>query len=273
MTNFYKENGYLKIESAFSLNDLEPIVEELPRLLAMGKATGDTLVENGIPKKILYMFDKSNNFLKLLVSLPIINLLRDYCDDVTQVVPTWEDMIVKLPFTKTGFKPHQDLPLQSINSHVFTVAIYLTSSVGAPVYFLPSSHYLGPLTRGQLAKVWEKEKNNFVAIPANRGDVIMHNSQIIHYSSDNNTDISRYTWYIEFRTVSQLREDSLWDEAWISQRRAIFLYALQKYQPDMINELAPDFDCYKTYLENIKLKVPHVTSTVNYDMSSPYYHF
>lgn len=273
MNNHFKREGYLKLVNAFSACEMNELIHITETVLAEEHNRQDLLIENGQPKKLLYLFDKNERFLELLVSPPIINLLENYSDDVTQIVPTWEDMVIKLPFSNTGFMPHQDLPLQSVNSSVFSAAIYLCSSAAAPVSFLPGSHLLGPLTRTQLHALCDKEKENFVAVPANQGDIIIHNAQTVHFSQHNQSASPCYTWYLEFRTIKQLLEDSLWDETWIMKRRAIFVYALLKYYPRLVATLAPDVEKLQPYLDTIQLKVPHVTDSVNYDMQSPYYHF
>jgi hypothetical protein len=269
----FQQEGYLKISKAFPEEKMEAMVGITENLLASPAYQHDQLIENGHVKKLLYLFEKHESFLELLVSQPIIDILKNYCENVTQVVVTWEDMVIKLPFSNSGFKPHQDLPLQSVNSPVFTAAIYFRPSLEAPVSFLPRSHLLGPLTRTQLQELCKKEEQNFIAVPAEAGDIIIHNAKTVHRSQNNQTALSRYTWYLEFRTVNQLRHDSLWDEQWIMKRRAIFVYALLKYRPELVVELAPDVKELQVYLDTIQLKVPHVTDTVNYDMESPYYHF
>ena len=92
------------------------------------------------------------------------------------------------------------------------------------------------------------------------------------YSEENKCDHPRYTWYLEFRTINQLKNDSPWDNDWIMSRRAIWAYALQKYHKN-IDYLLPDIDLLAKYLQNLNLKISHTNEFINYDMQSPYNHF
>lgn len=270
---FFKNNGYLKVPSAFSIEVMNKLIKKADQALADPKYQEDILFIDRQPQKLLYLFNKGTSFLKLLVSNPILEILKSLSENHTEIVPTWEDLIIKKPFSKTGFKPHQDLPLQSINSNVFTIAIYLTDSHKTPVSFIPGSHTLGPLTKNELQTVCTSRQGDFIEVPANQGDIVIHNSKAIHKSSDNHTKERKFTWYLEFRTKDQLQYDSLWDRNWIMKRRAIFVYAINQYRPDLLKTWCKDFFELSSYIRNLQLKVPHVTNKVDFDMTSPYYHF
>lgn len=271
--HFYDKNGYLKIPAAFSADKMNEFIQRIECVLNLSRYRHDILFINNQPQKLLYLFDKDKRFLELLVSEPILETIKKISDNYKEIVPTWEDLVIKKPFSKTGFKPHQDLPLQSMNSNVFTIAIYLTNSHRSPVCFLPQSHQLGPLTKDELSTVCKDRKHDFAAILANKGDIIIHNSKTIHKSLNNNTNESKYTWYVEFRTLNQLLYDSPWDKDWIMKRRAIFVYALNQYRKGLLNTWCNDQLALSPYLDPIQLRVAHVTKTVDFDMKSPYYHF
>jgi hypothetical protein len=132
---------------------------------------------------------------------------------------------------------------------------------------------LGALTKQQLYQVSETRIKEFIPVIAAPGDIIMHKVKTIHYSDANKSPCPRYTWYLEFRTLSQLYDDSPWDKNWILARRAIFAHALRTYQPGYYQELIKDQDSLNPYLEQLNLRVPHETGHVKYDMKSPYNHF
>lgn len=267
------QDGFLHIANVIDAIQISNLLHHINHLLTTYKNTESILYEHGSPKKLLYPFDKGEIFLQFLVSDSLLQLLLENSDAPTAIVPTWEDIVIKQPFTQSGFNPHQDLPMQSLVGNTFSIAIYLHDSTHNPVFFLPGSYQLGPLTRTQINELYEREKNNFVPVPAKAGDVVMHYAKTVHYSQPNLSPLPRYTWYLEFRTLKQLFQDSPWDRDWILRRRAIFVYALKQYNPAKLNILAPDYEQLKPYLKNIQLKVPHVTSSVDYDMKSPYYHF
>lgn len=272
-TEPFNNNGFLHVPQIINATHINALITSVNQLLSSQTYSEDILLEHNQPKKIGYMFNKGDIFLETLVNDRVLNLLCRHIEDPTQIVPSWEDMIVKMPYSNNAFRPHQDLPLQSLNSKVFSIALYLHDSTHNPVWFLPGSHHLGPQTKVQIDNIFTIQRHDFVAVPANAGDVVMHHAQTIHFSEENTSANPRYTWYLEFRTLRQLREDSPWDLEWILKRRTIFVYALEKFNPKKLKELAPDYNLLQPYLQQIQLKVPHVTATVDYDMQSPYYHF
>lgn len=272
-TEQFNHDGFLHVPQLINATQIDALITSVNQLLFSQAYSEDILLEHNQPKKIVYMFNKGDVFLQTLVDNKVLDLLCHHIEDPTQIVPSWEDMIIKVPYSNNAFRPHQDLPLQSLNSKVFSIALYLHDSTHNPVWFLPGSHQLGPQTKTQIDNIFTAERQNFVAVPAGAGDAVMHHAQTIHFSEENTTANPRYTWYLEFRTLRQLREDSPWDLKWILKRRAIFVYALEKFNPTRLAELAPDYNALQAYLQNVQLKVPHVTETVDYDMQSPYYHF
>jgi len=191
---------------------------------------------------------------------------------VTRIVPTWEDMLIKIPERGIPVTVHQDLALQSAKYDVFSVGIYLHNSDDNPVYYLPKSHKMGPLTKTEISKVYEENKNKFVPVIAKAGDIVIHNVKTVHYSEKNKSQNPRYTWYLEFRTINQLEKDSPWDQDWINSRRAIWIYALKKYKEN-IAHLIPDEVFLQKYIEKLNLRISHTNKYVDYDMKSPYNHF
>ena len=83
---------------------------------------------------------------------------------------------------------------------------------------------------------------------------------------------SSYTWYLEFRTLGQLRDDSPWDEDWILSRKSIWVSALKRYVPSMVDWIQ-DEGILQPYLNPLKLRISHTNEHINYDQSNPYNHF
>lgn len=271
----FERQGFKHIKHAFNSTEIESLISATDSLLSNNEYKHDLLSidETKHTHKILYPLAKNELFLKSLVHPNILNILLNTIDNPLEIVPTWEDILIKLPFCGIPVTFHQDLALQSSKYDIFSIGIYFHTSHYNPVYYLPGSHTLGALTRQRLYEVSEARINEFVPIIAEPGDIVMHKVKTIHYSEANKSPFSRYTWYLEFRTLAQLYDDSPWDKDWILARRAIFAYALRKYQPDYYSALITDEAILKPYLHNINFRIPHVTGTVNYDMKSPYNHF
>lgn len=277
MSSFKKEfekKGFCCVPKAFPLPIVDRLVAATHKARSNEKFSEDfcTINESGHIHKLKYMFDKGDVFLEALVHEAILSILLELFDDPTQIVPTWEDMLIKVPKVGIPVDVHQDLALQSIKTAVFSLGVYLHDSRENPVYYLPGSYKLGPLTRTEIKELFLREKKNFVPLYAEKGDITIHNVKTVHFSEENKSSSPRYTWYLEFRTLDQLKEDSPWDLEWILQRRAIWVAALQKYQPRKAY-LIPDAIELQPYINDLNLRVSHTNDKIQYDMESPYNHF
>jgi ectoine hydroxylase-related dioxygenase (phytanoyl-CoA dioxygenase family) len=275
MDERFKNDGFTHIKHAFNPVEIQALISATDSLLTNAAHKQDLLAidESGHVHKVLYPLGKHELFLKSLVHPTILNILLKTIDNPLEIVPTWEDILIKLPFCGIPVTFHQDLALQSSKHDIFSIGIYFHTSMHNPVYYLPGSYTLGALTKQQLYQVSEERLKEFVPVIAEPGDIVMHKVKTIHYSEKNQSPFSRYTWYLEFRTLSQLYNDSPWDKDWILARRAIFAHALKTYQPDYYQDLILDESILEPYLQKLNLRVPHEIGAVKYDMESPYNHF
>jgi hypothetical protein len=275
MKEQFERDGFYHIKGAFKQAEIQAMIAATDSVLNNPHYKQDLLSidESGHTHKVLYPLGKHELFLKSLVHPSILDILLSTIDNPLEIVPTWEDVLIKLPFCGIPVTFHQDLALQSSSYDIFSIGIYFHTSQHNPVLYLPGSHKLGALTKQQLYETSEARINEFVPVIAEPGDIIMHKVKTIHYSEINKSPFPRYTWYLEFRTLTQLYNDSPWDKDWILSRRAIFAHALKTYQPQYYGELIHDEKTLAPYLHNLNLRIPHETATVKYDMQSPYNHF
>jgi hypothetical protein len=275
MKEQFENDGFIHIKNAFTLEEVQALIEATDSVLNNANFKKDLLSidQSGHTHKILYPLGKHALFLKSLVHSSILDILLRTIDNSLEIVPTWEDILIKLPYCGIPVTFHQDLALQSSKYDIFSIGIYFHTSEHNPVHYLPGSHRLGALTKQQLYQVAEARIQEFVPVIAEPGDIIMHKVKTIHYSDTNKSSYPRYTWYLEFRTLSQLYDDSPWNKDWILSRRAIFAHALRTYQPEYYQKLIKDQDSLNPYLDKLNLRIPHETENVKYDMKSPYNHF
>ena len=269
-----EQKGFAHIPAAFCPEEIGELVKATESSLKNSDFEYDFLTMNKDKHihKVRYMFEKDDVFRKALVHDSIFSIVSQLVDPASEIVPTWEDMLVKVPFKGIPVGVHQDLALQSVGSDVFSLGVYLHDSGTNPVYYLPGSYKMGPLTRDDIHKVYNEQKSNFVPVRAKAGDIIIHNVKTVHYSEENLTPNPRYTWYLEFRSKKQLLEDSPWDKEWMLQRRAIWVSALEKYR-HVDPELIPNREELAPYLAHLNLRVSHTDDKIQYDMKSPYNHF
>lgn len=272
--NEFEKQGFYHVRKALPQSLIRSLLTATQNTLENEKFAYDfcTINKSQHIHKIKYMFEKDTIFLKTLVHDSILSIILSLIDDHQAIVPTWEDMLIKIPHAGIPVTPHQDLALQSVRTSVFSIGIYLHNAQHNPVYYLPESHKLGPLTRDEIYEIYHQQKNDFIPAYADAGDIFIHNVNTVHFSEENKTPHPRYTWYLEFRTKDQLINDSPWDDEWIACRRAIWIHALQTYQKNK-EHLMPDKEEMISYMNPLKLRISHTNETIQYDMKSPYNHF
>ena len=239
-------------------------------------ASSDDLVRTAdeVPVKLLYPLDKYDEFVSVLGSQPV----REVVDGLLPVgdsVLTWEDVLIKPPSVGVEVGVHQDIGLDPTRDTVHSLGISLTADVENPVYFLPGSHRMGPLTKSAVDALWADCRDLFQPVATQPGDVVIHNVHVLHHSETNRSPKPRATWYLEFRSMRSLLEHGPWDSDWVHRRRAIWVYA-RDISGDRIG--ADEIEPVSTALKQLNygtgtLRVPHVTDTVRYDITSPYNHF
>ena len=228
----------------------------------------------GVPVKLLYPLDKYRDFVPVLGSHPV-RAIVDALLPVEDSVLAWEDVLIKPPSTGVEVGVHQDIGLDPTRDTVHSLGISLNGDRDNPVYFLPGSHRLGPLTRTSVEALWRDCRDQFRPVATQPGDVVIHNVHVLHYSEANLSPQPRVTWYLEFRSMNSLLENGPWNNDWVHRRRAIWVHArVAGGDHKGENESEP----VKSHLERLSsgtetLRVPQVTETVRYDSTSPYNHF
>ena len=239
-------------------------------------ATSDDLVktDQGVPVKLLYPLDKYHDFVSVLGSHPVRQIV-DAILPVDDSVLTWEDVLIKPPSVGVEVGVHQDIGLDPTRDTVHSLGISLNGDQDNPVYFLPGSHRLGPLTRDAVETLRQDCLDQFQPVVTQPGDVVIHNVHVLHHSEPNRSPRPRATWYLEFRSMRSLLESGPWNSDWVHQRRAIWVHARADAGDAIGNDEA---GAVKAQLELLlsgagTLRVPHVTETVRYDSASSYNHF
>ena len=239
-------------------------------------ARSDDLVktDEGVPVKLLYPLDKYHNFVSVLGSRPV-RALVDAILPVDDSVLTWEDVLIKPPSVGVEVGVHQDIGLDPTRDTVHSLGISLNGDQDNPVFFLPGSHRLGPLTKDAVAALRQDCSDRFQPVVTQPGDVVIHNVHVLHHSEPNRSPRPRATWYLEFRSMRSLLENGPWNNEWVHRRRAIWVHARAAAGDTIGNDEA---GAVKAQLELLlsgagTLRVPHITETVRYDSASPYNHF
>lgn len=270
-----KEKGVLNIKNVIEVELLERAKSAIDKRLSETSSSDILITSQNTVRKICYAFEKDEVFLDIISHPNVIRILKSiYGNDVENVLPTWEDILIKQPENGIPVEIHQDLGLQSVKlGDVFSLAFHLHDTVDNPVYFFEGSHKLGAITREQIKQYQSKEL--YKPYLSLAGDVDIHNVLTLHYSEPNTNEKPRYTWYVEFRTLKQIIEDSSWNNEWALQRQAILFYAIEnrKNKGFPFEEIPFSRKAELTkYLKDIQLRIPHETNGVKYT-DNEYNHF
>lgn len=273
--SYLTENGFIKYSNLIERDLIDRAIAAIDNRQADLDNKDVLVTTNNTVRKICYAFEKDSVFLDILSHPKVIRLLKTiYKEDISSILPSWEDILIKQPVRGIPVEIHQDLGLQSVKlGDVYSLAFHFHDAIDNPVSFLKGSHELGALTRDEIKKYQDKEK--YTPSYCYAGDVNVHNVLTLHYSDSNSTQNPRYTWYLEFRTIEQIVNDSQWDEEWALRRQAIFFHAIQKRKKEGLDyeeiNFAREKDFLK-YLDDLNLRIPHETSKVKYT-DNEYNHF
>ncbi len=206
----YKENGYVKIEQLFSKEETEDLVSEMIRVIEQwGQETigwvgpwRDHYLDPSerLNTKAVFMHNPqhySATWGRVIFHEGMVACLRQLIDGPVQYHHTV--LHAKPPDKGTPFPLHQDYPFYPHTGMDFVdCLLHLddTPLESGALMVVPGSHKLGPIehvlgpdTAPHLPlDKYHPENIESMSIPAQKGDVIFFNYQLIHWSDCNRTE-------------------------------------------------------------------------------------
>ena len=240
----YHKKGFVKIESLFSVEEINLVNSEINRLLK-----SNILSENNL-RTVFKASQSSTVFLEKIdpiidISLPISRIANDsrivdICKELlNDDVYLFKDMAVLKEPNADGFELHQDYawwqPVDSNNfkilnpSKIISVVISINEAteMNGPIIFYPSLHSSLITTKGEKRNFNNSEKNSLIQKSKyvglmKQGDVIFFHSLIPHYSDKNLSSTSRRQLVLTFNSKSEgnLYEAQLLNYIDIQHKRA-----------------------------------------------------
>ena len=253
------EKGFFHAKEILPKGTVGDLIDAVEAIL--NENTGKDIMQDlsGHPIKVKYPLSKDPIFMKALANPSLIDLV-DMLFPNGDAVLTWEDILVKQPRSDTEVHVHQDLALQKTNGDVFSIGLSLHDDSHNPVFYLPGSHLSGALTRTEVQILGDLAQAAFIPAETQAGDALVHDVRCVHFSKPMNSNAPRYTWYLEFRSEADLRLHGPWKADWINNRKAIWAHVKDIALGGKTSFSGP-------------LRVPHMTSYLSYDQTSPYNHF
>lgn len=144
-------------------------------------------------------------------------------------VPTYESLVFKQTGDGAPINWHQDA-VHRRRYRIFNVDVYLDPSrAGAgALRIIPGS-------QNEPADICTLEDGSGWDVPAaievemEPGDVLVHDTMIVHGSPATKGNNLRRTLYYEFRSAEQILDEGPWDAAWVDARLRLVPLALQAY--------------------------------------------
>ncbi|MEU2251000.1 phytanoyl-CoA dioxygenase family protein [Streptomyces sp. NPDC019224] len=144
-------------------------------------------------------------------------------------VPTYESLVFKGAGDGAPVPWHQDA-VHPRRHRIFNVGVYLDDSrsgEGALRVLPGSQRRAADICAIERDTGWEPE--GFVEVELAAGDVLVHDTMLVHGSPAVRGNRLRRTIYLEFRPARQIIEEGPWDRAWIDARMRLIPLALASH--------------------------------------------
>lgn len=207
----------------------------------------DAIVRNNNTDFVLNISDlfelEVDIFLELLA--PLQSTADTLCGDVALVAN--EVMVVKTKGDDSEVLWHQDL-ITNHPTRSLQVGIYLDAadSDSGAIRFMPATHHEKQHICDLILQVSE-DPSLIETISASAGDIIIHDSMLVHSSGILLNGDFRRVLYFGYRSLSQMVDEEQWDNNWI-QERIKLTSAIREWKPG--NEPCKFPNLYKWHVRN-----------------------
>jgi len=256
---FFRDNGYLKVPSALSPDEVAALRAESQALIDAGPT--DSLPANirkdyqygrvrGSDEKVLrrieYVQSKDEAFLRLLANPVLLDAVSKVVGE--QFVPTYDSMVIKMagqgvevPWHRDGGGPTMfyDEPDTGRRFPAVNFDIYLdeANAASGALWVVPGSNKDEVNRTPELAKRGEYETvPGAVRVDMQPGDMLLHDVTLYHGSPETSGGPLRRVVYYEFRDMRFIEAahrpapgevaHHKWTEEWTWRRLAVLQQAL-----------------------------------------------
>ena len=197
----FEDQGYLSGLSVFSTSEMDAINAELPHIL--------DLLHPGETTKEIREWHEASSF---LLDLCLEDRILDYVEDL--IGPDFymwaSNFFIKEPHTASTVSWHQDAyywPLRPLASVTVWLAFDDVDEENGAMMFLPGSHKNGIVTHNRIdgdsvlsleANVSDFDLDTAVRVDLKRGQVSIHNDQLLHASPANRSARRRAAFTIRY---------------------------------------------------------------------------
>lgn len=203
----------------------------------------------------------TSDLLDLLASSTILKLIKEFSGATSVVLQT--DILYKHQHPHPVVKWHQDAP-HSRNYPYLNVGIYLDDANlndGCLSFVPKTQHEIQDLYELESKYGWNPP--GVVQQPAKAGDILIHDTMILHSSAPKRSKGVRRTIYIEVRPLEAVLEDRVQDEKWAMLRKQLMNEVLKRDIAGVFTEKE------KSYFESEAMEIEELIEMISEYRCSP----
>lgn len=274
---FFDDNGFLILRDWIPRELLHRLQRAADRWIAAGWAADeadpdrrDYVFARRPAGRVMYRVNYLHNkgqaaSLELLGCPAVLAVAESLCGP--NFVPTYESMVFKQQGDGAAIPWHQDA-VQPRNYRIFNSDLYLDRSRrgGGALRVIPGSQR----EKQDICALTERhgwEHPDAIHVEMEPGDVLLHDTMVVHGSEQVAGKELRRTIYYEFRAAEEIIEDGPWDREWIDRRLRLLPPALRRYgeafpASDQFRwNVAAEFRPRVAGTEEQELKIAHIVHT------------
>ncbi len=237
--DFYDRNGYLILRDRIPAGLLEDLRRATAGWMEQGRLHAGPEGQDGdfrfadrdgheVMFRVDYVHSKGSAVsLQLLGSPHILGIAESLAGP--NFVPTYESLVFKAEGDGAPIEWHQDA-VHPRNHRIFNIDIYLDDSLAGQgaLRVVPGSQR-GPADICALTERDPWDLPGAIEVELRPGDVLVHDTMIVHGSPATRGNALRRTIYYEFRPAEQILGEGPWDAGWVDTRLRLVPLGLQAY--------------------------------------------
>lgn len=196
MQEEFKKNGFVYLKNVFSQAEITQLEADLKE--AAATKSGDDVLDKGNLKFHALLMHRSEKIRAFISQAKIIDLLSPLAGPDIWV--RWDQAVEKQPGAGT-FPWHQDNQYSQLKDQHFQFWVSMTSMTAdnGGLWVVPGSHKgLLKFENDDSHVVYKGNTDNKVFISAEPGDVVIFSSYLLHSTTPNITQNSRWAYVVEY---------------------------------------------------------------------------
>ena len=192
----FKKNGFIYLKNVFSKDEITQLQADLKE--AAATKSGDDVLDKGNLKFHALLMHRSEKIRTFISQAKIIDLLSPLAGPDIWV--RWDQAVEKQPGAGT-FPWHQDNQYSQLKNQHFQFWVSMTSMTAdnGGLWVVPGSHKgLLKFENDDSHVVYKGNTDNKVFISAEPGDVVIFSSYLLHSTTPNITQNSRWAYVVEY---------------------------------------------------------------------------